>query len=121
GVRAMRWARSELKLAVTINEGYHGAGPLRVLGRLEHKAPRILGGNLKRSRELFDRAIAIAPRNSVTLIYAAELAIEMGNRDTAVSLLNQIIESSLDSEWEFENKRDRLLAQSLLVQLTTTT
>src|SRR4030095_804838 len=87
GARAMRWARGELKMAVAINESYHDAGPLRVLGRLEHKAPRILGGNLKRSRELFDRAIAIAPRNSVTLIYAAELAIEMGDRDAAVSFL----------------------------------
>ena len=44
----------------------------------------------------------------------------MGNRDTAVSLLNQIVESTLDSEWEFENKRDRLLAQLLLDQLSTT-
>ena len=118
GVRAMRWARSELKLAVVINERYHDAGPLRVLGRLEHKAPRILGGNLKRSRELFDRALAIAPRNSVTLTYAAELAIEMGNRDIAVSLLEQIIESPLDAEWEFENKRDREIARSLLDQLS---
>lgn len=120
GARALRWARSELKLAVAINEHYHDAGPLRVLGRLEHKAPRILGGNLKRSRELFDRALAIAPRNSVTLTYAAELAIEMGNRDIAVSLLKQMIESPLDAEWEFENKRDRELAKSFLDQLSMT-
>jgi tetratricopeptide (TPR) repeat protein len=120
GARAIRWARAELKVAAAINESYHDAGPLRVLGRLEHKAPRLLGGNLKRSRELFDRAIAIAPRNSVTLTYAAELAIEMGNSDIAVSLLKQMIESPLDAEWEFENKRDRVIARSLLDQLSRT-
>ena len=120
GARAIRWARGELRLAAAINERYHDAGPLRVLGRLEHKTPRILGGNLKRSRELFDRALAIAPRNSVTLIYAAELAIDMGNRDIAVSLLKQMIECPLDPEWEFENKRDRELARSLLDQLAGT-
>ncbi|PYT10211.1 MAG: hypothetical protein DMF60_00790 [Acidobacteria bacterium] len=120
GARAIRWARGELRLAAAINERYHDAGPLRVLGRLEHKTPRILGGNLKRSRELFDRALAIAPRNSVTLIYAAELAIDMGNRDIAVSLLKQMFECPLDAEWEFENKRDRDLARSLLDQLAGT-
>jgi len=118
GVRALRWARSELKRSAAINESYHDAGPLRVLGRLEHKAPKILGGNLKRSGELLGRALAVAPRNSVTLIYAAELAIDMGNREIAVSLLNQMIESPLDAEWEFENKRDRELARSMLNQLS---
>lgn len=120
GARAIRWARSELKLAAAISESYHDAGPLRVLGRLEHKSPRILGGNLKHSRELLDRALAIAPLNSVTLTYAAELAMDMGNRDTAVSLLQQVIESPIDAEWEFENKRDRDLARSLLDQLAGT-
>ncbi|MEK6323496.1 MAG: TRAP transporter TatT component family protein [Acidobacteriota bacterium] len=120
GARAIRWARAELKLAAAISESYHDAGPLRVLGRLEHKAPRILGGNLKRSRELLDRALAIAPLNSVTLTYAAELAIEIGKRDAAVSLLQQVIESPIDAEWEFENKRDRELARSLLDLLTRT-
>jgi tetratricopeptide (TPR) repeat protein len=120
GVRALRWARSELKRAAAINECYHDAGPLRVLGRLEHKAPRILGGNLKRSRKLLDRALAIAPRNSVTLAYAAELAMELGNRDNALSLLNRIIESPPDAEWEFENQRDRILARSLIDQLSRT-
>ncbi len=117
GARAVRWARAELKRAVAISESYHEAGPLRVLGRLEHKAPRILGGNLKRSRELLDRALAIAPSSTVTMMYAAELAIESGDRDRACSLLQQVIESPIDPEWEFENRRDRELARSLLEQL----
>jgi TRAP transporter T-component len=117
GARALRWARAELKRAVAISESYHEAGPLRVLGRLEHKAPRILGGNLKRGRNLLDRALAIAPSNTVTIIYAAELAIESGDRDRAFSLLQQAIGSPIDAEWEFENKRDRELARSLLDRL----
>ena len=117
GVRALRWARAELNRAAAISESYHDAGPLRVLGRLEHKAPRILGGNLKRSRELLDRALAIAPSNSVTLTYAAELAIDLGERERAVSLLQRLIESPLDAQWKFENKRDREIARTLLERL----
>src|SRR5262245_5616445 len=81
GARVIRSARLELKNAVRISEGYHDAGPLRVLARLEHKSPKLLGGSLKRSRELFDRALAIAPSNSVTLIYAAELAMRTGDHE----------------------------------------
>lgn len=117
GARALRWARLELKRAIKIDERYHGAGPLRVLGRLDHKAPRILGGNRKRSRELLDRALAIAPLNSVTLTYAAELAIDNGERSRASDLLRQVIESPIDAEWQFEHDRDRALARSLLERL----
>lgn len=118
GVRALMWARSELKLAVKVNESYHDAGPLRVLGRIEHKAPKLLGGNRKRSRQCFDRALQIAPQNTVTLLYAAELAIDEGESDRAASLLEQVIQSPVGLEWEFENLRDRELARSLLSRIT---
>lgn len=114
GVRALRSARLELKRAIEIDESYHDAGPLRVLGRIYHKAPRILGGSRKRSHELLDRALAIAPSNSVTLAYAAELAIEAGERDRAADLLRRLIDNPIDTEWAFENNRDRDLARSLL-------
>jgi len=117
GVRTLRRARLELRRAIEIDERYHGAGPLRVLGRLVHKAPRILGGNRKRSRELLDRAISIAPSNSVTLMYAAELAIDDGEPGRAAILLRQLIDSPAEAEWEFENNRDRDLARYLLKQI----
>jgi tetratricopeptide (TPR) repeat protein len=117
GARALLWARSELKLAIELREGYHDAGPLRVLGRLEHRAPWILGGNRRTSRDLFDRALEIAPSNSVTLVYAAELAISTGDRERARSLLEGVLELKIDPEWEFEIQRDKALARDLLAGL----
>jgi tetratricopeptide (TPR) repeat protein len=117
GARAILWARDELKLACKISEGYHDAGALRVLGRLEHKAPTLLGGSLKRSQKYLDRALEVAPRNSVTLMYAAELAIDRGERDRAVSLLERILSYPVDPEWEYENRRDQELARARLKEL----
>ena len=117
GLRALRLAQLELRRAIEIDERYHGAGPLRVLGRLLYKAPKILGGSRKRCRELLERALAIAPSNSVTLLYAAELAISSGERDRALNLLRMVIDLPVDVEWEFENRRDRELARSLLDQI----
>jgi hypothetical protein len=116
GIRAILRARSELKHAVEIAEDYHDAGPLRVLARLEHRAPRLLGGNRKRSRAYLDRALAIA-RNKVTLLYAAELALDEGEQDRAAGLLEEIIASPSEPEWEFENSRDRETARSLLERI----
>lgn len=116
GIRAILRARSELKRAAEISESYHGAGPLRVLGRLEHKAPRILGGNRERSRARFDRALSIAPFNTVTLLYAAELALDEGDGQRAAGLLERIITSPADPEWEFEASRDRETARGMLLE-----
>ncbi|HXG68674.1 MAG TPA: TRAP transporter TatT component family protein [Blastocatellia bacterium] len=117
GIRAIRRARRELLRAIEISASYHGAGPLRVLGRLEHKAPRFLGGSRERSRQYLDRALAIAPSNSVTLLYRAELALDCGERDAAIALLEQIISKPVGPDWEFENLRDRKLAQAMLERL----
>jgi len=113
--RALLRARRELKRAAAISESYHGAGPLRVLGRLEHHAPLLLGGSRRRSLSYFERALAITS-NSVTMIYMAELLLSIGDRPRAFELLQQLVSLPIDPEWEFENLRDRQLAQSMLAK-----
>lgn len=110
---ALLRARRELRRAAAISESYHGAGPLRVLGRLEHRAPRFLGGSRTRSLAYFERALATVS-NSVTLIYAAELLLAIGDRPRAFALLQKVLTLPVDPEWEFENLRDRKLAQAML-------
>jgi tetratricopeptide (TPR) repeat protein len=90
---------------------------LRVLGRIEHKAPWILGGSARLSRRYYNRALDLAPDNTVTLIYAAELALDSDDFKRAVELLERVVNRQPDSEWEFENRRDVLVAQELLEQL----
>jgi hypothetical protein len=114
GVLALLEAKRNLRRACEIAESYHGAGPLRVLGRLEHKSPKLLGGSLERSRLYYDRALAIAPTNSVTLVYAAELEIDRRDSEKAVALLQRILTLPIDPDWEFENIRDKTLATSML-------
>lgn len=110
-------ARAHLRRAVVISESYHGAGPLRVLARLDHKAPWLLGGNRKRSRAYYERALRIAPHNTVTLLYAAELAIDDRDLAKAACLLEEIIDLPIDPEWQSENARDKRLAGPLLAAI----
>jgi tetratricopeptide (TPR) repeat protein len=117
GVWALLRARRELRRAIQSCERYHAAGPWRVLARLEHKAPFLFGGSRARSRRHFARAIELAPHNSVTLLYAAELAIDEGDDDRAIELLQSIAKAPVDADWEFEYRRDCEIARMLIEQL----
>jgi hypothetical protein len=117
GAIAMFRARRSLTRASEIRESYHGAGPLRVLGRLAHKAPRALGGSLSKAQRLYARALEIRSGNTVTLIYAAELALQLGKTEHAGRLLRTVLECGGVPDWEFEATRDKQIARVLLERL----
>jgi hypothetical protein len=108
-------ARRELKRAVRIDSSYHGAGPLRVLARLESKLPRILGGGPLRARARFEEALRLAPSNTVTRLYFAELLLESGDAGRARAELAAIISTPFDPAWAFEIKRDQKRAREILM------
>jgi len=119
GARLVLKARASLKRAAEISPSYHGAGPLRVLARTEHKAPWFLGGSRKRSLILYERALQLAPSNSVTLLYCAELLLDAGDTGGAIERLQQIVDMEIDPDWESENARDKSLAAGLLAEIKT--
>lgn len=113
-LRAALEARRELKHAVALNRAYHGAGPLRVLARLESKLPRLLGGGRRRALTRFEEAIELAPSNTVTRIYFAELLLEGGDTQRARAELEIILSLPLDPAWAFEMRRDRKKAEEMM-------
>ena len=107
-------ARQALLQAIASDASYHEAGPLRVLARLQHKLPRILGGGIVRARKNYERALELAPANTVTRIYLAELLFEIGETDRACAELELILSTPMDSEWAFEIERDQQLAREMM-------
>lgn len=107
-------ARRSLTRAVRLDPGYHAAGPLRVLARLQHKLPRLLGGGTSRARANFERAINIAPANTVTRLYFAEMLLETGEKGSARAQLEALLNAPPDPLWAFESARDREIARKLL-------
>jgi tetratricopeptide (TPR) repeat protein len=107
-------AKKALERAAHIQPSYHAAGPLRVLARLQHKLPRLLGGGHARARTNFEQAIQLAPANTVTKIYLAELLMETGDEQAARAQLEAILSAPTDPDWNFETERDRQLAREKL-------
>ena len=114
-------ARRSLERAVRINPAYHAAGPLRVLARLEHRLPRMVGGSHARAQTHFAEAIELAPHNTVTRLYFAELLLDAGDVSSAQSELETLLCAPLVSGWEFETARDRTLAREMLERMRAST
>ena len=89
-LRHARQAKRALQRAARLDPAYHGAGPLRVLARLEHKLPRLFGGSRTRSRAHFEEALRLAPANTVTLIYFAELLLDERDQRLAQEMLKRM-------------------------------
>jgi hypothetical protein len=107
-------ARRSLTRAVRLDASYHAAGPLRVLARLQHKLPRLLGGGTSRARANFERAINLAPANTVTRLYFSEMLLETGDKTGARTQLKALLNAPPDSQWAFESARDQMIARKML-------
>jgi tetratricopeptide (TPR) repeat protein len=107
-------AKRSLVRAAQLDSAYHAAGPLRVLARLQHKLPRLFGGGTARARANFERAIKLAPANTVTRLYFAELLLETADKGRARIELEALLNAPHDSRWAFESARDRKIARKLL-------
>ena len=114
--RALR-ARHELERAASLDSSYHAAGPLRVLARLESKLPRILGGGRRRALARFEAALRLAPSNTVTRIYLAELLLDSGNAKRARTELEALLALPFDPAWAFEIRRDQKRARELMKKI----
>lgn len=107
-------ARRALRCAIALDAAYHGAGPLRVLARLEAKLPLWLGGGHTRARANYEKALALAPANTVTRLYFAEMLLELDDTESARLQLQALLAAPYDPAWAFEISRDRRLAQAIL-------
>jgi hypothetical protein len=110
-------AKRSLRRAVRLDPGYNAAGPFRVLARLQHKLPRVLGGGHYRARSTFEKALQLAPDNTVTRIYYAELLLEVGDEAEARKHLEAIMHAKPDPAWYFETRRDRMSAKEKLAMI----
>ncbi len=110
-------ARRALKRAIALDAVYHGAGPLRVLARLQTNLPRILGGGFNLAHANFEKAIVLAPANTVTRLYYAELLLAAGDLTNSRTQLEALLAAPLDPAWAFETTRDRRLAQAMLKKI----
>ncbi|HEX9155278.1 MAG TPA: tetratricopeptide repeat protein, partial [Nitrospira sp.] len=67
-----------------------------------------------RSVEELEKALKIAPGNSLTKLYLAESYLDNGRKDDAKAQLNEILTMQPDPRWDVEHKENIQEAKKLL-------
>lgn len=110
---ALRGTKPQLETAAKLDETFHFAGPLRVLGRIAHLAPPRIGGGLGVAKGYFERALEIVD-NSTTRLYYAELLRDLADTSAAKKQLEALLAAPDDEDWRWEQERDRGKARELI-------
>lgn len=106
-------ARRRLEKAAELDAAFHYAGPLRVLGRIAHKTPPLLGGDIDEALYLYERALKLAPSHPTTSLYRAEALVDARRPADARVVLEKILAAPTLSDWVWEQERDRRRAHAL--------
>jgi len=103
--------------SVKLDASYENAGALTLLGGFEASYPEQLGGNWKKGRELFERALQLSGRHNQIhhVNYARTYAVNAQDRELFVKLLREVIESPDQGDGvRLSNKVARRRAQRYL-------
>lgn len=106
--------KKEMEQVVAIDDTYEEGGAYRILGRVEHKVPRVFGGSKTRSYEYYKKALAIAPDNTYTHLFLAELLTDDGKTQEAHKELELILKAKNNPKWAYDIKVNRAEARKLL-------
>ncbi|HMS40050.1 MAG TPA: hypothetical protein PKE69_07495, partial [Pyrinomonadaceae bacterium] len=98
---------------------YFYGGAWRVLGRVYHKAPGFPFsiGSTKKAIECLEKAVNLGPKFYLNHLFLAEAYISNRDKDKAREQLEWIQNAPLNKNHEFEDERDKNLAETLLKNL----
>jgi hypothetical protein len=88
-------AKALAEHSVKLNPAYENAGALTLLGGFEASYPEQLGGNWKRGREMFERALSLSKRqNHIHHVnFARTYAVSAQDRELFLLLMHEVIEA----------------------------
>ena len=88
-------AKAFAEHSVSLNPGYEHGGALTLLGGFEASYPEQLGGNWKKGRAYFERALNLSHRRSQLhhVNFARTYAVNAQDRELFVRLMREVIES----------------------------
>jgi len=116
-LRGLLWVDAIRKELVTVNRldpDYEDAGGLRLLGRLDYRAPFFYGGDKRRSIDLLKDCLNRFPDNSSAMLYLSDSYMALGQKDDARKQLEQILDLCENSQRASELAEDQEEARARL-------
>ncbi len=111
--------KATMDRCLALDPEYYYAGPYRYFGAYYAVAPSFAGGDLNKSREFFEKSLAIEPRYVGTkVLWAQELAVKLQDEETFDRLLEEVLAAPDDIIPELvpETRVEKQKAKELLAQ-----
>lgn len=106
--------RREMEKVIALDDRYEDGGGYRIQGRLDHKVPRLFGGSKTRSHEYYQKALLVAPENTYTHLFLAELLMEEDQPEEAARELKIVLNTKNNPKWAYDVKVNQAKARELL-------
>jgi predicted anti-sigma-YlaC factor YlaD len=114
-------AKALVARALELDETYYHAGAHMIFGSLLGSMGQMLGGNPKKSKMHFDRALDLTKRRFllVQTMYAKTLAVQLQDRELFKKLLDEVLEAKLEifPEQKLANVAAKRRARLLLARI----
>ena len=106
--------RKALRIVISLDPSHEHGSAYAVLGKLDSEVPGLFGGNRKRGIRSLEKALDIAPQNSLSKLFLAEAYLKEDRDDEARRLLEEILTMAPDEGYEFEFRENQEEARKLL-------
>jgi Tfp pilus assembly protein PilF len=117
GLASIQDVRSEMETVLKLNEGYQDGSAYMVLGLLDLKAPRMVGGDQQRAVTELEKGLQFGKANAFLRLHLAEAYQAVGRSEDARQQLNAIMSMTPDPNYLPELHEAQAQARQLLDQM----
>jgi tetratricopeptide (TPR) repeat protein len=114
GLANLEDVRKEMETVLRINEGYQDGSAYMVLGLLDLKAPKIVGGDPQKAVTEMEHGLRFGGKNAFLRLHLAEAYQAVGRTADARQQLNAILSMTPDPSYVPELSEAQLQARQLL-------
>ena len=114
GLASLSDVRNEMNTVLKLNEGYQDGSAYMVLGLLDLKAPKIVGGDQERAVTEFEKGLQFGKGNAFLRLHLAEAYLAVGKKSEAQQQLDAILSMTPDPNYLPELKEAQAQARPLL-------
>jgi len=114
GLATVGDVRNEMQTVLRIDEGYQDGGAFMVLGLVDLKTPRLLGGDPERAVAEMEKGLRYIRTNAFLRLHLAEAYQAVGRSSDARNQLNLILSMPADPDYLPEYKEVQTQTRNLL-------
>lgn len=113
-LQTVKKIRAEMEAVLRLNAGYEDGSAYIALGEMDRQLPGLFGGSTKRAVTYLEQGLRIAPKNMEMKVALAEAYREVGRRDEARKLLQEVLQMQINPARAKENRETQERARKLL-------